>query len=595
MMFVDLHGPEVPINSLEPSILKRLMTLYKMRAAFDSRNAIDVASRAEVVEVIKGERTGVYDKEDDIVLARGTKLLNVFDDPSPKTKIKKAKSPSPTVVNTLALTEGGTYYGRSTVIVRTTKENACAFFWDEEARCRFSEHDTMRKVLSTRNSHHQVTFHREKSVVERIGGRDKVSVSRAVYKEIDEDEIIMASVPTEHDLTSVGVLSERRTSTFVDQLMFRGKTDWKNEWKKNIRIDTIRGATQKALDKTVRKRVATAVQIIQFAPLACRVVFVTEMEMDLKYSLMRHRMLISSLMISTRLTHHFQGVRRLETLDEDDGIEIGEMFMVQTSEEKHRETKFETLGDVRARVVLREHDGLQQLEDDGLVFFRPMMSKVIENRLTVPSPVSAQLCNTTEKDGGTMGSCLAIKLASNLTPEAAVDEWIMNYPSLKEFDAMESFFRPMMEVVARQLLGSVAWGLKMRVFAGSGLSVIDMTSDVVIITRYLSQSNDEDGNDLTTYGYALLAMVISSILLQLIIVIMQHGGKTQHLLRDVLFVVSGLKPGVDAYRVASGAEMEDHHMFDAKEEYVIMKCIEVFSVRPNESKAFLLTYLCSCF
>jgi len=32
-----------------------------------------------------------------------------------------------------------------------------------------------------------------------------------------------------------------------------------------------------------------------------------------------------------------------------------------------------------------------------------------------------------------------------------------------------------------------------------------------------------------------------------------------------------------AFRVASGTAMEEHHIFDAKEEYVLMKCIEMFA------------------
>jgi len=45
--------------------------------------------------------------------------------------------------------------------------------------------------------------------------------------------------------------------------------------------------------------------------------------------------------------------------------------------------------------------------------------------------------------------------------------------------------------------------------------------------------------------------------------------------KEVLIVVTAMKPAVDASRVVSGHEGEEHHAFDAKTELVAAKAIEM--------------------
>jgi TRAP-type mannitol/chloroaromatic compound transport system permease small subunit len=136
-----------------------------------------------------------------------------------------------------------------------------------------------------------------------------------------------------------------------------------------------------------------------------------------------------------------------------------------------------------------------------------------------------------------MGSGLAISLASNLTAEAAVDEWIGKYPALKELDREEVWFRPMMDTVSLRLLAKVPWGLKMRVFLGAGLSMLDMASDINVILLYTSTSGEKK------YGLNLLGMLVACIAIQLLVVYHQNKTKPQEMLREMLIVLTGLKPG----------------------------------------------------
>jgi len=141
--------------------------------------------------------------------------------------------------------------------------------------------------------------------------------------------------------------------------------------------------------------------------------------------------------------------------------------------------------------------------------------------------------------------------------------------SLPSFNTRFARFRPMLNVVAKRLLREVSWGLKMRVCSGAGLSILDMATDLFVIVTYMGAEETRG------YGYSLMGMLALSMLLQFLMVFMQNKEKPLVVAKEVLIVMSGMKPGVDSYRVCSGQEMEVHHAFDAQTELVITKGIEM--------------------
>ena len=129
----------------------------------------------------------------------------------------------------------------------------------------------------------------------------------------------------------------------------------------------------------------------------------------------------------------------------------------------------------------------------------------------------------------------------------------------------------MLNVVAKRLLGEVSWGLKMRVIMGAGLSILDMATDVFVMVGYVEEEETKG------YGYSLLLMIVLSMIMQLLIVFGQNKGKPWVMAKEMLIVLTAMKPAVDASRVASGHEMEEHHIFDAKTELVTTKCGEMLA------------------
>ena len=88
---------------------------------------------------------------------------------------------------------------------------------------------------------------------------------------------------------------------------------------------------------------------------------------------------------------------------------------------------------------------------------------------------------------------------------------------------------------------------------------------------------------LERYGYTLLVCLILNMLGQLLIVWCQTTkGPKATMVKDMLYVVSAVKPGVDAWRVATGLDQSEHQVFTPKYELLFSKGGElVFEAIPG--------------
>jgi hypothetical protein len=93
--------------------------------------------------------------------------------------------------------------------------------------------------------------------------------------------------------------------------------------------------------------------------------------------------------------------------------------------------------------------------------------------------------------------------------------------------------------------------VKVRAAIGAATSFSDALSDAYMVNVYRKTGR-------TGTAYNLVAMVGANTIYQMIIVYMQTQGmkknKWRTVLTEMLSVITFTKPGVDAYRVASGAE-----------------------------------------
>jgi hypothetical protein len=126
-----------------------------------------------------------------------------------------------------------------------------------------------------------------------------------------------------------------------------------------------------------------------------------------------------------------------------------------------------------------------------------------------------------------------------------------------------------MDTVAQRLLESVGWGLKMRLYTGAGLSTLDLLSDLYMIYTYATTG--QQGTALS-----LAVMVGLCLMLQLLLVFGQtRKGPRRLMLKEMLIVLSGMKPGWDAMHVANNAEQSEYAMMNPETELVYTRCAEM--------------------
>jgi hypothetical protein len=103
------------------------------------------------------------------------------------------------------------------------------------------------------------------------------------------------------------------------------------------------------------------------------------------------------------------------------------------------------------------------------------------------------------------------------------------------------------------------------VITGSGISMIDLWSDVNVVYVYFQEGQEG-------FARAMVLMISASIFVQVLICIMQKGKESwRELVKDITIVALGLKPGVDALRLLTKNKQGEHAKMDAKTELVATK------------------------
>jgi hypothetical protein len=463
-----------------------VLHLSRMRLSFDKSSDIDGFNRARLVRKFKNH-SDAYSKEENESINELLVNFELFNDESSK----DVKLVSPLAQGKIAFKKGDNKaWGWGSTIVRGSPEDILSFSWDTLGRGKSRADDREKSVDERLNGHNQLLYH-WKTTPKFIADRD--FLGRMIWKKIDYGYILVGQ-------PVVSAARPRRND------------------------GVIRGSFPSAMKLTRLNATETKIELVIHPSFG-----------GVQPGFWTNMYTIKNLNRVTEIQAFFQALRVLEVWSEDDGCAVGEAMMLKTKAEKHRE-KGENEVDARMRHMFLQYKGLRDIEAK-YDFFRGMLSRVVQNKLRPPKSVKKKLCDVSKNQGVRIGAGLAMSLASNLTAEAAVDEWIGKYPALQELDRAEVWFRPMMDVVALRLLGDVSWGLKFRVFTGAGLSTLDMISDINVILLYLSSPGQE------VYGFHLACMVIACVVMQLILVYSQNRANKMSMLRESLVVLTGLKPG----------------------------------------------------
>ena len=128
---------------------------------------------------------------------------------------------------------------------------------------------------------------------------------------------------------------------------------------------------------------------------------------------------------------YFNQVKAAESFEAADAKELGQLLVLDTDDVRGKrdpdplEAKLRTFVD-RSAVLRGARSTCPWIE--------VMLKEVLRNRLRVPKGSMKALEEFTEEDARKAGRGFANALVANATAEAAVDEWVMTYPALRELE-----------------------------------------------------------------------------------------------------------------------------------------------------------------
>ena len=172
-------------------------------------------------------------------------------------------------------------------------------------------------------------------------------------------------------------------------------------------------------------------------------------------------------------------------------------------------------------------------------------------------------------DAYIVGQSLSLTLASETTADSGVDLWLAQNVSLRSLAEASPQFKVLAVAIARRQLMQAPWGMVFRVSLGAGISLVDMITDLVTIEMFFSEGR-------RGFAVASVCMVGLCLLLQFLLVYVQYKKRgSARILQESLYVLTLLKPAIDAHRVCSGEEAHPDNTVDTFTEMIFFKAVEM--------------------
>jgi len=112
---------------------------------------------------------------------------------------------------------------------------------------------------------------------------------------------------------------------------------------------------------------------------------------------------------------------------------------------------------------------------------------------------------------------------------------------------------------------------KAKLFAAAALSMIDMFTDVLMVFEVMREEK-------TGFAHIMMGNIFVNLGLQLLFVIAQNFKLGwRKVLKEVLIVLTCIKPGVEAFRVASETKIVEDQLIHPKYEMSATKATELFA------------------
>jgi hypothetical protein len=204
-------------------------------------------------------------------------------------------------------------------------------------------------------------------------------------------------------------------------------------------------------------------------------------------------------------------------------------------------------------------------------WFVTLLKRACLGKLALNSSVSTKLECIDEYEAEIIGNNLMPCLKSRKITRAGIDLWRLQNRAIGELFQEFPWTKNMFNAIAGGVTKTAPWGMMFRLVVGTATSTIDLFTDIFVTYMFWSTGK-------RAYFVASLSSLVFSVVLSLNIVYVQNrGSSTQVILKECIPVLLGLKPTLDAYRVASGETIRTGATMDTYLELSAVKACELFT------------------
>ncbi|GMH81378.1 hypothetical protein TL16_g08911 [Triparma laevis f. inornata] len=274
---------------------------------------------------------------------------------------------------------------------------------------------------------------------------------------------------------------------------------------------------------------------------------------------------------------YFASYLTLSKCTVEDGKLLGEILVNQITAARKRGgwKKRAELGEVGVDEFLYISVAMRELLP-LYPWFRSLLHEISLNHVKVVPTVTTALADMKDNDAINLAKGLSTIILANTEAGSAVDHWIAQNDALVDFKKEHPWMRPFFVQLAQYNLSTSNLGLRLRVFGGAVLSVIDLVTDIYMTVQFFNTDSQQG------YGKINAVLIGLTIFIQILVAYAQNSKKLTHFLPDTACILTGFKPALDAYRVGSGVEKEEYQFLTPLAEMTVCKCTEfVFEAVPS--------------
>jgi hypothetical protein len=259
---------------------------------------------------------------------------------------------------------------------------------------------------------------------------------------------------------------------------------------------------------------------------------------------------VTNTVVTPALTHmpyaiqqYFLHVKPTLSWTAKDGVLLGHL-LADTAEQAIPHERASAISAFVLRTTMLHECGFVFLDAMLAAFFTPHFGLARFKTIFARPVPTADPAALSSAEATTIASGFDAILRMSTDPTEAVDDVLSTYPALVVMAQRHTWFRKLLETIAKRRRANTPLGLKLRLAIGAGFSIADMASDMAQIINFFHAGQ-------AAGACALIGLIGANLAAQLVLVVYQNQHRGRHVvLKECLIVLSLMKHGVDEFRAS---------------------------------------------